>query len=248
MSFNHSNVQLLGLVVLTTLSGFYMGLHSPLDWTLLTATLLGTALTSGSATTINQLLEVPFDSQMKRTQNRPLVLGRISPLHAFGFAAISGVTGLTLLSWVNPLTAVLGATNLVLYSFIYTPMKRAHIANTWVGAIVGAIPPVMGFTAVNNYIGINSDWHSINWCLPIDRYVGHTDGSTAVFVAIPALQRLVVEYETRVREGWLSNDVRHWTQTMSEHSVKTFVSYSDLQYAYVHNTHDMDFCVGLTAT
>ena len=143
-----------GLVVLTTLSGYYMGLHVPFDLSIFTATLLGTALTSGSATAINQFLEIPFDSQMKRTQNRPLVLGRITSLHACGFAAVTGVTGLSLLLYVNPLTAVLGASNLLLYSFIYTPMKRAHIANTWVGAIVGAIPPVMGYTAVNNCIGI----------------------------------------------------------------------------------------------
>ena len=142
-----------------------MGLHSPFDWsmaTLMAATLLGTGLTSASATTINQFLEIPFDSQMKRTQNRPLVLGRISSLHSCGFAAVTGVAGLTLLSYANPLTAALGATNLLLYSFIYTPMKRAHIANTWVGAIVGAIPPVMGYTAVNNCIGIMTDSYSIN--------------------------------------------------------------------------------------
>jgi protoheme IX farnesyltransferase len=131
-----------------------MGLHTSVDVSILTATLLGTALTSGSATALNQYLEVPFDSQMKRTQNRPLVVGHITPLHAIGFATVSGITGLTLLSCVNSLTAILGASNLLLYAFIYTPMKRAHVANTWVGAIVGAIPPVMGFTAANNFIGI----------------------------------------------------------------------------------------------
>jgi protoheme IX farnesyltransferase len=131
-----------------------MGLQTSVDASILAAALLGTALTSGSATALNQYLEIPFDSQMKRTRNRPLVVGHITPLHAIGFATVSGITGLTLLSWVNPLTAILGASNLLLYAFIYTPMKRAHIANTWVGAIVGAIPPVMGFTAANNFIGI----------------------------------------------------------------------------------------------
>ncbi|CAG2162764.1 unnamed protein product, partial [Oppiella nova] len=147
-----AKLRLTGLVVLTTLSGYYMGLQTPIDPLILTATLVGTGLTSGSATAINQYLEIPFDSQMKRTQNRPLVLGRISGLHAMGFAGVSGLTGLALLSYVNPLTAVLGASNLILYSFIYTPMKRAHIANTWVGAVVGAIPPIMGFTAATNCI------------------------------------------------------------------------------------------------
>lgn len=130
------------------------------DYSLLAATLVGTGLTSGSAAAWNHYLEVPFDSQMRRTQDRPLVRGAMSSLHAASFAAVSGVAGLSILATcVNPFTAVLGGANLALYSFIYTPMKRVHIANTWVGAIVGAIPPVMGFTAVTGTIG------SISSCL-----------------------------------------------------------------------------------
>ena len=141
--------------MLTTLAGFYMGAPGTIDFSLLAPTLIGTALTSGSAASLNHFLEVPFDSQMKRTQDRPLVRGLITPFHAATFAFVSGVMGLTILATsVNLLTAFLGGMNLCLYSFIYTPMKRIHIANTWVGAIVGAIPPVMGFTAVNNAIGI----------------------------------------------------------------------------------------------
>lgn len=140
--------------MLTTLGGFYMATPGAIDYTLLSSTLLGTSLTSGSAAAWNHYLEVPFDSQMKRTQNRPLVSGQITPFHAASFALVSGVSGLTLLATcVNPLTALLGAANLCLYSFIYTPLKRVHIVNTWVGAIVGAIPPIMGFTAINNFIG-----------------------------------------------------------------------------------------------
>ena len=76
-----------------------------------------------------------------------------SPLHAVSFAVISGSLGLTILTvGVNPLTAALGAFNLGLYSFVYTPMKRYSIANTWVGSVVGAIPPVMGWTACTGSI------------------------------------------------------------------------------------------------
>lgn len=139
---------------MTTLAGFYMGAPGAINYPLLTSTLIGTTLTSGSAAAWNHFLEVPFDSQMKRTQDRPLVQGLISPLHAASFAFVAGVSGLTILATcVNPLTAVLGGLNLCLYSFIYTPMKRVHIANTWIGAVVGAIPPVMGFTAITNCIG-----------------------------------------------------------------------------------------------
>lgn len=132
-----------------------MGAPGAINYPLLASTLIGTTLTSGSAAAWNHYLEVPFDSQMKRTQDRPLVRGLITPLHAASFAFVSGVTGLTILATcVNPLTAALGGLNLCLYSFIYTPMKRVHIANTWVGAIVCAIPPVMGFTAITNCIGL----------------------------------------------------------------------------------------------
>lgn len=152
-----SKIKLTGLVVLTTLAGFYMGAPGAINYPLLASTLIGTTLTSGSAAAWNHYLEVPFDSQMKRTQDRPLVRGLITPLHAASFAFVSGVTGLTILATcVNPLTAALGGLNLCLYSFIYTPMKRVHIANTWVGAIVGAIPPVMGFTAITNCIDLPS--------------------------------------------------------------------------------------------
>lgn len=71
-----------------------------------------------------------------------------SPLHAVLFASLTGATGFAILNWcVNPLTAYLGAINLGLYTLVYTPMKRTSIANTWVGSLVGAIPPMMGWAA-----------------------------------------------------------------------------------------------------
>lgn len=142
-----SKIKLTGLVVLTTVGGYFMapGAFDPL--VLLTAA-VGTGLTSCAANTMNQFLEVPFDSQMNRTKNRLIVRGDISPLHAVTFAVVSGSAGIVALWFgVNGLTAALGAFNLVLYSFVYTPMKRYSVANTWVGSIVGAVPPVMGWTA-----------------------------------------------------------------------------------------------------
>lgn len=149
-----SKIRLTTLVVLTTLAGYSMGCTT-FDTQLALATLAGTGLTSAAAASLNQFLEVPFDSQMMRTRNRPLVLQKLSSGKAITFSLVSGVTGLTILTTlVNPLTASLGAFNLILYSFVYTPMKRANIANTWIGSIVGAIPPVMGFTAATNLIGM----------------------------------------------------------------------------------------------
>ncbi|KAF9285352.1 Protoheme IX farnesyltransferase, mitochondrial [Mortierella alpina] len=96
-------------------------------------------------------VEPPYDAQMSRTRNRILVRKAVSPLHAWSFATLSGLGGVGLLAAaVNPLTAALGAANLVLYAGVYTPMKRMSIANTWVGSIVGAIPPMMGWAACTN--------------------------------------------------------------------------------------------------
>ncbi|ORY94191.1 protoheme IX farnesyltransferase [Syncephalastrum racemosum] len=120
-------------------------------------TTVGTALCIASANAINQWIEVPYDAQMLRTRNR--VLGRrlVSPFHAFGFGVLTGTAGVGMLAtMVNPLTAGLGLTNLLLYTSVYTPMKRASIVNTWVGAVVGAIPPMMGWTAVTDSLDLGA--------------------------------------------------------------------------------------------
>lgn len=97
---------------------------------------LGTGLVSATANSINQFFEVPFDSQMSRTKNRVLVRGHLTPGQAIIFAGLSGAAGLSLLYFqVNGLTAALGAANLVLYTLVYTPMKRYSILNTWVGSV-----------------------------------------------------------------------------------------------------------------
>lgn len=148
-----SKYRLTSLVLVTTLAGHYMGV-SAFDPQLMFFTLLGTGLCSSSAAALNQFLEIPYDSQMSRTKSRPLVAHSVTPLHAFTFAAVTGLSGVALLAAnVNTLTASLGALNLILYSFIYTPMKRFNIANTWIGSIVGAIPPVMGYAAATGGIG-----------------------------------------------------------------------------------------------
>lgn len=90
---------------------------------------------------------------MNRTKDRVLVRGHLTPLHAFTFGTITGVMGVSLLYFaVNPLTALLGASTLFLYTLVYTPMKRLSALNTWVGSLVGAIPPLMGYTAMTGCI------------------------------------------------------------------------------------------------
>ena len=85
---------------------------------------------------------------MKRTRNRPLPSGRITPAHAAAWGATTGLSSAAILALgCNPLTAVLGVSNIALYACVYTPIKQKSIWNTWIGAVVGAIPPVMGYTA-----------------------------------------------------------------------------------------------------
>ncbi|KAG2360197.1 protoheme IX farnesyltransferase [Suillus spraguei] len=146
------------LVVLTAMSGVAL---SPLPATvpILLSTAVGTALCSASANTLNQLQEIPYDAQMARTRQRPLVRRAISPLHAAGFAAVTGVAGPAVLWFMaNPITASLGAANIVLYAAAYTWLKRKSVFNTWVGAVVGGIPPVMGWTACGGKILPSADY------------------------------------------------------------------------------------------
>lgn len=127
---------------------------SPLPTTvpILLATAIGTTLCSASANTLNQIQEIPFDAQMLRTRARPLVRRAITPMHAATFAAVTGIAGPVILWTISPTTAILGVANIALYAGAYTWMKRRSIYNTWVGAAVGAIPPLMGWTACGGKI------------------------------------------------------------------------------------------------
>ncbi|KAJ5632433.1 Protoheme IX farnesyltransferasemitochondrial [Penicillium lividum] len=151
------------LVLLTTTSAYGMypisslltldPAMTPLP-TLSTSTLTFIYLTAGtflsccSANTLNMMFEPKYDALMSRTRNRPLVRGLVSPRGALLFAIGTAVTGLGLLYiGTNPTTTALSGANIALYAFVYTPLKRIHVINTWVGAVVGGIPPLMGWIA-----------------------------------------------------------------------------------------------------
>lgn len=109
---------------------------------------VGTALCSGAANAINMGREPEFDRKMARTSARPVVRGLLTPKQSYQFAALTGSVGCSMLFFgVNPVVSLLGFTNIILYAWIYTSLKRKSILNTWVGAIVGAIPPLMGWAA-----------------------------------------------------------------------------------------------------
>lgn len=108
----------------------------------------GTFLSSAAANTLNMMMEPAYDAQMSRTRNRPLVRKLVTPTRAGVFAVACGTAGLMLLDLgTNSTVAALSALNIFLYAGVYTPMKRMSVVNTWVGALVGAIPPLMGWAA-----------------------------------------------------------------------------------------------------
>ncbi|KAI9732744.1 MAG: Protoheme IX farnesyltransferase, mitochondrial [Claussenomyces sp. TS43310] len=124
---------------------------------------VGTFLTSASASSLNMLYEPKWDALMSRTKNRPLVRGLISSRGAAIFALVTGAAGtLALYYGVNPTVAFLGAFNIFLYAGVYTPMKRVSAINTWVGALVGGIPPLMGWAAAAGHTATgDGDWREL---------------------------------------------------------------------------------------
>jgi protoheme IX farnesyltransferase len=143
------------LVLLTTLVGFYLGCRGAASGMLLFNTLSGTALVAAGAAALNQLLEREHDARMRRTRNRPLPTGRLQPSTVMVFGGVCACAGLLQLAVaVNLTTSVVGAVSLLSYLFIYTPLKRLTWLNTAVGAIPGALPPLMGWTAARGQLGV----------------------------------------------------------------------------------------------
>jgi protoheme IX farnesyltransferase len=139
------------LVLLTTLVGFYVGTHGSMDWWLMAHALAGTTFLACGAAALNQLWEREHDAKMPRTESRPLPSKRLSPGAVLVFGGACSVVGLIQLALaVNLLTALLGAVTLASYLFVYTPLKRVTWLNTAIGAIPGALPPLMGWTAARN--------------------------------------------------------------------------------------------------
>ena len=137
------------MVLMTTFVGFFLATKGKADWVLFFNTVLGTSLAAFGAAVLNQYLEIDTDALMVRTQNRPLPARRTSPRQALLLGIGLSLGGsLYLIITVNWLTGALALTTLATYLFLYTPLKRKTYLCTYVGAIPGAIPPMMGWTAV----------------------------------------------------------------------------------------------------
>jgi protoheme IX farnesyltransferase len=186
-------------VLITTFFGYLLatrsgGFHF---WTLVN-TLVGTAAAAFGSAAFNQLMEIDLDARMRRTANRPLPSRRMDPLFAFALGWVLSAGGIIHLAVkVGALPAILAAATLAIYVFIYTPLKRISATNTLVGAIPGAIPPMIGWVAAGTGHGIDAgSWFLFSllflWQLP------H-------FVAISWLCR--EDYEVAGYQMWSNGDV-----------------------------------------
>jgi heme o synthase len=145
------------LIAFATFAGFYLALPaqaSRFPWMLLIHTLLGTLLVASGTGALNQYIERRFDAQMCRTSRRPLAAGRLDPSRVLWFGvAVSAVGSIYLAIAVNLLASGLSIVTLLTYLFLYTPLKRKTPLCTIVGAVPGAVPPLIGWAAASGTIG-----------------------------------------------------------------------------------------------
>jgi len=186
-------VRLSLLVVFSAGMTFILGLKSELIWLDFILFLLGGFLVTGSANIINQIIEIDRDKLMKRTENRPLPTGRISPFEATITSAVLFIIGFVLmLVFANPTTALLGFLSLLLYAFAYTPLKKVGPVAVLVGAIPGALPPMIGWVAATNMLsyeafllfGIQFIWQFPHfWAIA---WLGYDDYKRAGYQLLPS--------------------------------------------------------------
>lgn len=139
------------MLVLTAAAGFYLGTSGEFDFILFAHSMLGITLLAFGVATLNQYIEWRTDSLMDRTQTRPIPTSRVAPTEALIFGLVQcSISEAYLYFLVNPLTAALGLVVVVGYVLLYTPLKTRTSASTAIGAIPGAMPPLMGWTSAAN--------------------------------------------------------------------------------------------------
>lgn len=141
------------LVVASSAAGYYLGASGRLDPANMAEAVLGTALVAGGAAALNQVFERETDGLMRRTRLRPLPDGRVTPADATIFGTVLSAAGLALLvARTNLAASALALATIVVYLAIYTPMKRRTPLSTLIGAVPGALPPLIGWTAARGTI------------------------------------------------------------------------------------------------
>jgi len=145
------------LVLLTTAVGYYLGATGPINRLGLFHAVFGTALAAAGAAALNQWWERRLDALMHRTRTRPIPAGRMTPRDALALGCLLSTGGIVYLSVAcNSLSALLAAATIIIYIFAYTPLKRVSTFNTLIGAIPGALPPVVGWAAASGRLDIGA--------------------------------------------------------------------------------------------
>src|SRR5256886_5154221 len=145
------------LVLLTTAVGFYLGADGPIHLAALLHTVFGTAAAAAGAAALNQWWEYKLDAMMERTRSRPVPAGRMRPREAIIFGSALSIFGVAYLAFVsNALSAVLAAITIIVYIFAYTPLKRVSTFNTALGAVPGALPPMIGWAAARGTLNVGA--------------------------------------------------------------------------------------------
>lgn len=195
------------MVVFSSVISYLLAPNVLFDWLQIILLFVGGMLVTGSANTINQVVEKDTDAVMKRTASRPVASGRMTVQHGWTFAIVTGIIGVLILGFFfNWLSAALGAFSLVLYAFIYTPLKRQSAIAVFVGAFPGALPCLIGWVAGTNALypweevlvagesytnlggwvlfGLQFLWQFPHfWAIA---WVAHRDYSTAGFKLLPS--------------------------------------------------------------
>jgi heme o synthase len=141
------------LVLLTTTTGFYLATDNPTDYVALFHTVFGTAAAAAGAAALNQWWERRLDALMHRTRTRPVPAGRMRPIEALALGSALSIFGVGYLAFMcNALSATLAAITIIIYIFAYTPLKRVSTLNTALGAVPGALPPMIGWAAARGTI------------------------------------------------------------------------------------------------
>ena len=183
------------LVVASTMVGYVMGGGSIANVPLMMLTFAGTAMVASGASAFNQVFERAADAQMHRTRLRPMADGRLNPFEGLMFASVLSATGLALLAGgVNVLSACVAASTLITYAAVYTPLKPMTSFATVIGAIPGALPPVIGWAAAQNALAPGA-WILFGivflWQLPhflAIAWIYREDYARAKFAMLPVIE------------------------------------------------------------
>jgi len=158
-----SKLRITVMVAVTAALGYGIGVSvtaSAMSWTVFVATMVGTCLSCIGAAVMNQVVEREYDAMMHRTRSRPLPAGRVSPMAAWVYSGVTSLLGIVVLAVLcGLLPALLAAFTIVSYVTIYTPLKRVTTVSTLIGAVPGALPPVIGYTAATGAVEAPA------WCM-----------------------------------------------------------------------------------